>query len=61
MAAAAVGPRLPRLEVTGVRAAFTYAGQRTEEVQDRIAAEPARRGGPGDAAARAHLPHRREA
>jgi transcriptional regulator len=55
------GIRGLRLEVTDVRAKFKYAGRRTEEVQDRIAAELARRGGPGDAAARAHLLRRREA
>ncbi|MBD0422536.1 FMN-binding negative transcriptional regulator [Streptomyces sp. TRM S81-3] len=53
------GIRGLRLEVTGVRAKFKYAGHRTEEVQDRIAAGLAHRSGPGDAAAREHLLRRR--
>lgn len=54
------GIRGLRLEVTGVRAKFKYAGKRSEEVQDRIAAELAGRGGPRDAVAREHLLRRRE-
>ncbi|WP_328883028.1 FMN-binding negative transcriptional regulator [Streptomyces sp. NBC_00299] len=53
------GIRGLRLEVTGVRAKFKYAGRRTAEVQDRIAAKLADRAGPGDAAAREHLLRRR--
>jgi transcriptional regulator len=48
-----------RLEVTGVRAKFKYAGRKPEEVQDRIAAGLAGRGGPRDAVAREHLLRRR--
>ncbi|MBT2418320.1 FMN-binding negative transcriptional regulator [Streptomyces sp. ISL-22] len=50
-----------RLEVTGVRPKFKYAGKRSGEVRDRIAAALAARGGPGDAAAREHLLRRRGA
>jgi transcriptional regulator len=53
------GIRGLRLEVTGVRAKFKYAGRKPAAVQDRIAAGLAARGGPGDAAARAHLLRRR--
>ncbi len=53
------GIRGVRLEVTGVRAKFKYAGRRTGEVQDAIAARLAERGGPRDAAAREHLVRRR--
>ncbi|MFF3942290.1 FMN-binding negative transcriptional regulator [Streptomyces phaeofaciens] len=53
------GIRGIRLEVTGVRAKFKYANHRPAEVQDRIAAGLAARGGPGDPAARAHLLRRR--
>ena len=49
------GIRGLRLEVTGVRAKFKYAGKRTAEVRDRIAKALADRDGPGDAAARGHL------
>lgn len=55
------GIRGLRLEVTGVRAKFKYAGNQPEEVQDRIAAGLGERGGPGDAAAREHLLRRRGA
>ncbi|MFC3578253.1 FMN-binding negative transcriptional regulator [Streptomyces yaanensis] len=55
------GIRGLRLEVTGVRAKFKYAGKRSEEVQDRIAAALAERSGPHDAAAREHLLRRRGA
>lgn len=55
------GIRGLRLEVTGVRAKFKYAGKRTEEVQDRIAVRLAQRAGPGDTAAREHLLRRRSA
>jgi transcriptional regulator len=54
------GIRALRLEVTGVRAKFKYAGKRSAEVQDRIAAGLVERGGPRDAAAREHLLRRRE-
>ncbi|MET7569249.1 FMN-binding negative transcriptional regulator [Streptomyces sp. NPDC005492] len=54
------GIRVLRLEVTGVRAKFKYAGKRSVEVQDRIATGLAKRGGPRDAAAREHLLRRRE-
>jgi transcriptional regulator len=53
------GIRGLRLEVVTVRARFTYAGHRPEEVQDRIAAGLADRSGPRDAAAREHLLRRR--
>ena len=53
------GIRGLRLEVTGVRAKFKYAGKRPEEVQDRIAAGLAERRGPRDAAAREQLLRRR--
>ncbi|MGX1268618.1 FMN-binding negative transcriptional regulator [Streptomyces phaeoluteigriseus] len=49
------GIRGIRLEVTGVRAKFKYAGHRPEETRERIAAGLAARGGPGDTAAREHL------
>ncbi|MFB7654440.1 MULTISPECIES: FMN-binding negative transcriptional regulator [unclassified Streptomyces] len=52
------GIRGLRLEVTGVRAKFKYAGKRTEEVRDRIAVGLAERGGPRDAEAGAHLARR---
>ena len=48
------GIRGLRLEVTDVRAKFKYATHKPEEVQDRIAAGLADRGGPRDAAGRAH-------
>jgi transcriptional regulator len=54
------GIRGLRLEVTDVRAKFKYAGKRSGEVQDRIAAALAARGGPLDGAAREHLLRRRE-
>ncbi|MFE9097481.1 FMN-binding negative transcriptional regulator [Streptomyces sp. NPDC007264] len=53
------GIRGLRLEVTGVRAKFKYAGKRQGEVQDRIAAGLAGRGAPRDTAARDHLLRRR--
>jgi len=49
------GIRGLRLEVTGVRAKFKYAGKKSQEVRDRIAAGLAARGGPLDAQAREHL------
>ncbi|WP_399882575.1 FMN-binding negative transcriptional regulator [Streptomyces sp. BBFR51] len=52
------GIRGLRLEVTGVRAKFKYAGKRTDDVRERIAAGLAGRGGPRDAAAREHLSRR---
>ncbi|WP_328745473.1 FMN-binding negative transcriptional regulator [Streptomyces sp. NBC_00285] len=55
------GIRGLRLEVTGVRAKFKYAGKRTLEVQDRIAGKLADRDAPGDAAAREHLLRRQRA
>ncbi|MFE7073444.1 FMN-binding negative transcriptional regulator [Streptomyces sp. NPDC057620] len=55
------GIRGLRLEVTGVRAKFKYANHRTEEVQNRVAAELSARGGPRDAAAREQLLRRRRA
>ncbi|MFC8246978.1 FMN-binding negative transcriptional regulator [Streptomyces chartreusis] len=55
------GIRGLRLEVTGVRAKFKFGGRRTAEVQDRIAGNPAGRGGPRDAAAREHMLRRRPA
>ncbi|MEU2507340.1 FMN-binding negative transcriptional regulator [Streptomyces sp. NPDC007863] len=42
------------LEVTEVRAKFKYAGNKTPEVQRRVAERLAERAGPGDLAARAH-------
>ncbi|MER6633108.1 FMN-binding negative transcriptional regulator [Streptomyces sp. NPDC000987] len=53
------GIRGLRLEVTGVSAKFKYAGHRPREVQDRIVAGLAARGGPRDAAAREHQLRRR--
>ncbi|MEU8590390.1 FMN-binding negative transcriptional regulator [Streptomyces sp. NPDC048664] len=44
-----------RLEVTEVRAKFKYAGKRSGQVRERIADELARRDGPRDDVARAHL------
>jgi transcriptional regulator len=55
------GIRGLRLEVTGVRAKFKYAGSRPEEVQDRIAVRLTQRVGPGDAAACEHMLRRRPA
>jgi transcriptional regulator len=55
------GIRGLRLEVTGVRAKFKYAGKKPDEVRVRIAAGLAARNGPGDAAARDHLLRRRGA
>ncbi|MFJ8082723.1 FMN-binding negative transcriptional regulator [Streptomyces sp. NPDC096205] len=55
------GIRGLRLEVTGVRAKFKYAGSKKPEVQDRIADRLADRAGPRDAAARGHLLRRRQA
>ncbi|MFI1360845.1 FMN-binding negative transcriptional regulator [Streptomyces sp. NPDC020898] len=53
------GIRGIRLEVTDVRAKFKYAEKRPAEVQDRIAAGLAERGGPRDAGALAVQRHRR--
>ncbi|MFD9328726.1 FMN-binding negative transcriptional regulator [Streptomyces sp. NPDC060065] len=53
------GIRGLRLEVTDVRAKFKYASHKPAKVQERIAAELAARGGPGDAAAREHQMRRR--
>lgn len=53
------GIRGLRLEVTGVRAKFKYAGKRSEEVRDRIAAGLAERDGTRDPEARAHILRRR--
>ncbi|MEV6167506.1 FMN-binding negative transcriptional regulator [Streptomyces sp. NPDC051954] len=53
------GIRGLRLEVTGVRAKFKYAGRQTEEVKDRIAEQLANRAGPRDTAALEHLQRRR--
>ncbi|WP_326724488.1 FMN-binding negative transcriptional regulator [Streptomyces sp. NBC_00243] len=53
------GIRGLRLEVTDVRAKFKYASHKPAEVQERIAAGLAARGGPGDAAAREHQMRRR--
>lgn len=53
------GIRAVRLEVTGVRAKFKYAGKRAAGVQDRISAGLVERDGPRDAAAREHLVRRR--
>lgn len=50
-----------RLEVTGVRAKFKYAGKRSDEVRDRIAGKLAERAGPRDADAREHLLRRHPA
>ncbi|WP_217209637.1 FMN-binding negative transcriptional regulator [Streptomyces sp. AC550_RSS872] len=55
------GIRGLRLEVTGVRAKFKYAGKRTKEVQDRIATNLTQRAGPGDPGAREHILRRRPA
>ncbi|MFQ6142688.1 FMN-binding negative transcriptional regulator [Streptomyces seoulensis] len=54
------GIRGLRLEVTGVRAKFKYAGKRSAEVRERIAARLDERDGPRDAAAREHLVRRSE-
>ncbi|WP_367324689.1 FMN-binding negative transcriptional regulator [Streptomyces sp. HUAS ZL42] len=53
------GIRGLRLEVTGVRAKFKYAGKKPDEVRERIAAALAARSGPGDSAAREHLLRRK--
>ncbi|MFJ8111521.1 FMN-binding negative transcriptional regulator [Streptomyces sp. NPDC096132] len=53
------GIRGIHLEVKDVRAKFKYAGHRAPEIQDRIGAALATRGGPGDTAAREHLLRRR--
>ncbi|MFI9151245.1 FMN-binding negative transcriptional regulator [Streptomyces sp. NPDC053367] len=55
------GIRGLRLEVTGVRAKFKYAGSKKPEVRDRIADRLGERAGPRDAAAREHLLRRRPA
>ncbi|MEU1595811.1 FMN-binding negative transcriptional regulator [Streptomyces sp. NPDC005708] len=49
------GIRGLRLEVTGVRAKFKYAGRKPEEIQDRIAAGLSMRNGPRDEVAREYL------
>ncbi|MFD8999748.1 FMN-binding negative transcriptional regulator [Streptomyces sp. NPDC059582] len=49
------GIRGVRLEVTGVRAKFKYAGRHSDEIRARIETGLTARGGPGDAAAREHL------
>ncbi|MCF3124287.1 FMN-binding negative transcriptional regulator [Streptomyces arenae] len=54
------GIRALCLDVTDVRAKFTYAIHKPAEVQDRIAAGLAERGGARDAAALAHQRRRRE-
>ncbi|MFK3733029.1 FMN-binding negative transcriptional regulator [Streptomyces sp. NPDC088090] len=48
------GIRGPVLDVTEVRAKFTYAGNKPTGVRRRVAGRPAERAGPGDLAARAH-------
>ncbi|MEU8542273.1 FMN-binding negative transcriptional regulator [Streptomyces sp. NPDC048717] len=48
------GIRALRLEVTGVRAKFKYAGNKPAAVRERVSVRLAERAGPGDAAARAH-------
>ncbi|MFI0980277.1 FMN-binding negative transcriptional regulator [Streptomyces sp. NPDC021093] len=53
------GIRGLRLEVTGVRAKFKYAGHKPAEVMDRTAAGLAARNGPHDPAAAAHHARRR--
>ncbi|MEV6105278.1 FMN-binding negative transcriptional regulator [Streptomyces sp. NPDC051940] len=55
------GIRGLRLEVTGVRAKFKYAGKNSRYVQERVAAGLAERGAPLDAAARAQLVRRMDA
>ncbi|MFD7687177.1 FMN-binding negative transcriptional regulator [Streptomyces sp. NPDC059781] len=55
------GIRGLRLEVTGVRAKFKYAGKRSEAVRERIAAGLADRDGARDAEARAHVLRRQPA
>ncbi|MET9953740.1 FMN-binding negative transcriptional regulator [Streptomyces sp. NPDC006339] len=55
------GIRVLRLEVTDVRAKFKYAGNKPQDVQDRVSAHLADRDGPGDAAARSHQTRRRTA
>lgn len=55
------GLRGLRLEVTGVRAKFKFAGKRTAEVRERIAEKLTERAGPGDSAARDHLLRRHRA
>ncbi|NUP43950.1 MAG: FMN-binding negative transcriptional regulator [Streptomyces sp.] len=53
------GIRGIRLEVVDVRAKFKYASHKPEEVQDRLAAGLAARGGARDSAAREHQLRRR--
>ncbi|MFG3346500.1 FMN-binding negative transcriptional regulator [Streptomyces sp. NPDC048018] len=53
------GIRVLRLEVTDVRAKFKYAGNKPQDVQERVRAHLAERDGPGDAAARSHQTRRR--
>lgn len=55
------GIRGLRLEVTGVRAKFKYAGKRSEAVRERVAAGLADRDGARDAEARAHVLRRQSA
>ncbi|WP_435059010.1 FMN-binding negative transcriptional regulator [Streptomyces sp. bgisy060] len=53
------GIRGLELEVVDVRAKFKYAGNKPQEVQDRVSARLAERAGPGDLRARAHQQRRR--
>ncbi|OIJ66950.1 FMN-binding negative transcriptional regulator [Streptomyces mangrovisoli] len=52
------GIRGLRLEVTGVRAKFKYAGKRSAQVRERIADRLTERAGPRDGAAREQLVRR---
>ncbi|MFD3997774.1 FMN-binding negative transcriptional regulator [Streptomyces sp. NPDC058583] len=53
------GIRVLRLEVTEVRAKFKYAGNKPQEIQDRVMERLAERDGPRDRAARGHQLRRR--
>ncbi|MDX2560407.1 FMN-binding negative transcriptional regulator [Streptomyces sp. TX20-6-3] len=53
------GIRVLHLEVTEVRAKFKYAGNKPQEVQDRVMERLAERDGPRDRAARSHQLRRR--
>ncbi|WP_329276478.1 FMN-binding negative transcriptional regulator [Streptomyces sp. NBC_00691] len=55
------GIRVLRLDVTEVRAKFKYAGNKPQEVQDRVMERLAERDGPRDRAARGHQLRRRTA
>ncbi|MEU5220695.1 FMN-binding negative transcriptional regulator [Streptomyces sp. NPDC020807] len=55
------GIRVLDLAVTEVRAKFKYAGNKPQDVQDRIGARLVERAGPGDLAARSHQLRRRTA